>query len=186
MRSRIATIAGEAPSARKCTAMKGKPMREPTSRCARLFRDRRGAHLQEPQPRQPDAIGARVRRQLHVYHRRHLPGAGGARRHLQGRQHLPHYDWAAWRRCSCRRAAGWSASSCWTRRSICRASIIRGGRPTCWDRRRDRCRRRCSRAAITSCKIPTSFCINVAMAGAIVMYDRVRSLGRFEPRPLGE
>ena len=25
-------------------------------------------------------------------------------------------------------------------------------------------------------KIPTSFCINVAMAGAIVMYDRVRSL----------
>lgn len=26
-------------------------------------------------------------------------------------------------------------------------------------------------------KIPTSFCINVAMAGAIVMYDRVRSLG---------
>ena len=35
-------------------------------------------------------------------------------------------------------------------------------------------------------KIPTSFCINVAMAGAIVMYDRVRSLGRFEPRPLGE
>ena len=35
-------------------------------------------------------------------------------------------------------------------------------------------------------KIPTSFCINVAMAGAIIMYDRVRSLGRFEPRPLGE
>ena len=35
-------------------------------------------------------------------------------------------------------------------------------------------------------KIPTSFCINVAMAGAIVMYDRMRSLGRFEPRPLGE
>ncbi len=35
-------------------------------------------------------------------------------------------------------------------------------------------------------KIPTSFCINVAMAGAIVMYDRVRSLGRFAPRPLLE
>jgi len=33
-------------------------------------------------------------------------------------------------------------------------------------------------------KIPTSFCINVAMAGAIVMYDRVRSLGRFAPRPV--
>lgn len=35
-------------------------------------------------------------------------------------------------------------------------------------------------------KIPTSFCINVAMAGAIMMYDRVRSLGRFAPRPVGE
>lgn len=33
-------------------------------------------------------------------------------------------------------------------------------------------------------KIPTAFCINVAMAGAIVMYDRVRSLGRFPPRPV--
>ena len=33
-------------------------------------------------------------------------------------------------------------------------------------------------------KIPTAFCINVAMAGAIVMYDRARSLGRFDPRPI--
>jgi tRNA G18 (ribose-2'-O)-methylase SpoU len=31
-------------------------------------------------------------------------------------------------------------------------------------------------------KIPTAFCINVAMAGAIVMYDRVRSLGSFPDR----
>jgi tRNA G18 (ribose-2'-O)-methylase SpoU len=35
-------------------------------------------------------------------------------------------------------------------------------------------------------RIPSSFCINLAMAGAIVMYDRVRCLGRFEPRPLSE
>lgn len=35
-------------------------------------------------------------------------------------------------------------------------------------------------------KIPTSFCVNVAMAGAIVMYDRVRTLGNFPPRPLTE
>jgi tRNA G18 (ribose-2'-O)-methylase SpoU len=35
-------------------------------------------------------------------------------------------------------------------------------------------------------RIPTSFCINVAMAGAVVMYDRMRCLGRFAPRPLGE
>lgn len=35
-------------------------------------------------------------------------------------------------------------------------------------------------------KIPTSFCVNVAMAGAIVMYDRVRSLARFADRPMTE
>lgn len=33
-------------------------------------------------------------------------------------------------------------------------------------------------------RIPTEFCINVAMAGAIVMYDRARTLGRFAPRPM--
>ncbi|MGI9481129.1 MAG: RNA methyltransferase [Hyphomicrobiales bacterium] len=33
-------------------------------------------------------------------------------------------------------------------------------------------------------KIPTRFCINVATAGAIVMYDRVRSLGSFASRPV--
>jgi tRNA G18 (ribose-2'-O)-methylase SpoU len=35
-------------------------------------------------------------------------------------------------------------------------------------------------------RIPSSFSINLAMAGAIVMYDRVRCLGRFAPRPVGE
>ncbi len=35
-------------------------------------------------------------------------------------------------------------------------------------------------------KIPTSFCVNVAMAGAIVMYDRVKSLARFADRPVSE
>lgn len=34
-------------------------------------------------------------------------------------------------------------------------------------------------------KIPTKFCINVATAGAIIMYDRVISLGRFADRPVG-
>jgi tRNA G18 (ribose-2'-O)-methylase SpoU len=33
-------------------------------------------------------------------------------------------------------------------------------------------------------KIPTRFCVNVAMAGAIVMYDRARSLAPFADRPL--
>lgn len=33
-------------------------------------------------------------------------------------------------------------------------------------------------------KIPTRFCVNVAMAGAIVMYDRVASLAKFADRPV--
>ncbi|MEO0730102.1 MAG: RNA methyltransferase [Pseudomonadota bacterium] len=33
-------------------------------------------------------------------------------------------------------------------------------------------------------KIPTKFCVNVAMAGAIVMYDRVKSMARFADRPV--
>ena len=33
-------------------------------------------------------------------------------------------------------------------------------------------------------KIPTRFCINLAVAGAIVMYDRTINLGRFPARPL--
>lgn len=35
-------------------------------------------------------------------------------------------------------------------------------------------------------KIPTRFCINVAMAGAIVMYDRVKCMARFAERPVRE
>lgn len=33
-------------------------------------------------------------------------------------------------------------------------------------------------------KIPMSFCINVGVAGALVMYDRMISLGRFAERPV--
>ncbi|MSP50050.1 MAG: TrmH family RNA methyltransferase [Alphaproteobacteria bacterium] len=33
-------------------------------------------------------------------------------------------------------------------------------------------------------KIPTRFAINLALAGALVMYDRMVSLGRFAPRPV--
>jgi len=33
-------------------------------------------------------------------------------------------------------------------------------------------------------KIPTRFSLNVATAGAIVMYDRMRTLGRFAPPPV--
>jgi tRNA G18 (ribose-2'-O)-methylase SpoU len=33
-------------------------------------------------------------------------------------------------------------------------------------------------------RIPTKFCVNLAVAGAIVMYDRMISLGRFADRPV--
>jgi tRNA G18 (ribose-2'-O)-methylase SpoU len=45
-----------------------------------------------------------------------------------------------------------------------------------------------SAAMVAKCdhvvRIPTRFCINLAAAGAIVMYDRMLSLGRFAPRPV--
>jgi hypothetical protein len=33
-------------------------------------------------------------------------------------------------------------------------------------------------------RIPTRFCVNVQIAGAIVMYDRLQSLGQFADRPV--
>jgi len=33
-------------------------------------------------------------------------------------------------------------------------------------------------------KIPMQFCVNVGVAGAIVMYDRLISMGKFAPRPV--
>lgn len=49
-------------------------------------------------------------------------------------------------------------------------------------------RGRLSDPLLASCnhvtRIPTRFCVNVAIAGAIVMYDRLISLGRFARRPL--
>ena len=35
-------------------------------------------------------------------------------------------------------------------------------------------------------KIPMRFCVNVGVAGALVMYDRLVSLGRQAPRPVAE
>ena len=33
-------------------------------------------------------------------------------------------------------------------------------------------------------QIPMKFCVNVSVAGALVMYDRLTSMGRFAPRPV--
>jgi len=35
-------------------------------------------------------------------------------------------------------------------------------------------------------KIPTGFCINLSTAGAVVMYDRLLTLGRFAERPVSQ
>lgn len=35
-------------------------------------------------------------------------------------------------------------------------------------------------------KIPAKFCVNVAIAGAIVMYDRIRVMGSYNQRPMIE
>ena len=35
-------------------------------------------------------------------------------------------------------------------------------------------------------KIPTRFSVNLGVAGALIMYDRLISLGRHAPRPVGE
>jgi tRNA G18 (ribose-2'-O)-methylase SpoU len=47
-----------------------------------------------------------------------------------------------------------------------------------------------SPALIAQCervvKIPTKFSINLAIAGALVMYDRLTALGRFAQRPVAE
>ncbi|WOR15784.1 RNA methyltransferase [Hyphomonas sp. FCG-A18] len=45
-----------------------------------------------------------------------------------------------------------------------------------------------SEAMVAKCdhvvKIPTKFCINVSLAGALVMYDRIRSMGGWRDRPV--
>jgi tRNA G18 (ribose-2'-O)-methylase SpoU len=57
-----------------------------------------------------------------------------------------------------------------------RAAYVLGGE------RRGLTRALAARCAFTV-KIPTRFSINLALAGALVMYDRMLAFGRFAPRP---
>ena len=105
----------------------------------------------------------------------------------KGHWHLPHYNWdrarATW---CCRRAANWSASSFSTtavalpsfRHPLQAAYVLGPERGSLSDDLLARCD--------FTVKIPTTFCVNVAMAGAIVMYDRVKSLAPFAERPISE
>ena len=104
----------------------------------------------------------------------------------KGAQHLPHYNWAALEAMAlpdgCRLVGielTDDAVDLPSFRHPLRAAYVLGPE-----------RGSLSGPLLARCdwvvRIPTAFCINVAMAGAIVMYDRVRTLGRFAPRPMQE
>ena len=104
----------------------------------------------------------------------------------KGAQHLPHYDWASVEElvlpAGCRLVGVELLDEAIDLPSFhhpSRAAYVLGPE-----------RGALSPLLLAKCdylvRIPTSFCVNLAMAGAIVMYDRVRSLGRFPPRPVGE
>ena len=104
----------------------------------------------------------------------------------KGSQHLPHYNWASAEELTlplgCRLVGVElldEAVDLPSFRHPLRAAYVLGPEQG-----------RLSPGLIGRChhvvRIPSCFAINVAMAGAIVMYDRVRCLGRFPARPLSE
>lgn len=103
----------------------------------------------------------------------------------KGGWHLPHYNWASLEELrlphGCRLVGIELDENAIDLPSFChplRAAYVLGPE-----------RGSLSSALLSRCdyvvRIPTAFSINVAMAGAIVMYDRVRMLGRFPERPVG-
>ena len=149
---------------------------------AGLVRGRRRGHSESDEPRQPGALGARLRRQLRVPDR--AAYSARAARYLQGPLAAAGLQLDRdGRHGAAARAASSSASSWSTTLSRCRAFAI----PQSGVRVRPRARvvvaglqARCDYTV----RIPTSFCINVAVAGAIVMYDRMLTHGRFAERPV--
>jgi tRNA G18 (ribose-2'-O)-methylase SpoU len=104
----------------------------------------------------------------------------------KGRQHLPHYSWASTTELTlpegCRLVGVElldEAVDLPSFRHPLRAAYVLGPEQGTLS---PELLARCDHVV----RIPTSFCVNLAMAGAIVMYDRVRCLGRFPPRPIGE
>jgi tRNA(Leu) C34 or U34 (ribose-2'-O)-methylase TrmL len=102
----------------------------------------------------------------------------------KGRDHLPHYDWSSLDELNlplhCQLVGielTDDAIDLPSFRHPTRAAYVLGPE-----------RGSLSQALIERCdfvvKIPTKFCINVAVAGAIVMYDRVMQMSRFAERPV--
>ena len=97
----------------------------------------------------------------------------------KGQQHLPHYDWQSIEELSlpkgCRLVGVElldEAVDLPSFRHPLRAAYVLGPEQGALS---PELLARCDHVV----RIPSSFCINLAMAGAIVMYDRVRCLGRF-------
>ena len=84
----------------------------------------------------------------------------------------------------CPSAACWSASNCSTRQSSCRASAIPLNAAYVLGPERSGL----SPALLAQCRhvvrIPTRFALNLAVAGALVLYDRLLQHGRFADRPV--
>lgn len=102
----------------------------------------------------------------------------------KGQWHLPHYDWASLDEMHLPRGCELvgvelteTAIDLPSFRHPLRAAYVLGPE-----------RGSLSDALLARCdyvvKIPTAFCINVAMAGAIVMYDRIKTLAPFAERPV--
>ena len=102
----------------------------------------------------------------------------------KSRQHLPHYDWASPAEVSLPQGCTLvgvelteDAVELPSFRHPLRAAYVLGPEKGAL-----------SAALLAQCshvvRIPTRFSINLAMAGAIVMYDRIALCGRFPPRPL--
>jgi tRNA G18 (ribose-2'-O)-methylase SpoU len=104
----------------------------------------------------------------------------------KGRQHLPHYNWASVEELAlpegCRLVGVElldEAIDLPSFRHPLRAAYVLGPEQGALS---PELLARCDHVV----RIPSSFSVNLAMAGAIVMYDRVRCLGRFADRPVGE
>ena len=104
----------------------------------------------------------------------------------KGQQHLPHYDWQSIEELSlpkgCRLVGVElldEAVDLPSFRHPLRAAYVLGPEQGALS---PELLARCDHVV----RIPSSFSVNLAMAGAIVMYDRVRCLGRFADRPVGE
>ncbi len=102
----------------------------------------------------------------------------------KGRLHLPHYNWAALEDMrlpqGCKLVGIELTADATDLPSFChpvRAAYVLGPEHGSLS---DALLARCDHVV----RIPTAFCINVAMAGAIVMYDRVKTLAPFPVRPV--